>query len=216
MSIFNEYARKLDEMARISFEEYQGAEADYKKAEARAKEYPMRYGVVDAKYMTKSARAQADFLEAKEAYTKARNNFRGSGVQFVELRNELVNAIRDEFRADPAAIDEKTIELLKSGILKGDEYIKLVEEAETANNPTMVRMIGKYAAEKANERIERYGRSDTDARYMRMAEHKSRSFTGENRIEDFDNMISLYNRCVNNPTLISFWNEWTGNAIENF
>ena len=216
MSKFNSYARKVNDIATAAFEEYRKAEQAYKKAEEQARQYPPRHGMVDAQYAAKSARAQADFFEAKHAYESARRAFRESDTQFTAMRKELAAAIDDAYSADPAKLDSATLELLKSGILKGSEYTKLLEQAKAADNPTMVRMIGKYAGEAAQARGEKYGQNDPDARTLRLAEYDSRSFTGGDRLEAFDNMVSLYHRCTVNPAMIDHWAEFTADTVENF
>ena len=216
MSKFNGYAKKLDEQARAALKAYRDAEAAYKKAEQRAKEYPQRNGFVDANYAAKSARAQADFLEAKQAYETARRTFRESDTQFNAMRRELAAAIDDAYSADPAQLDTATLELLKSGILTGSEYAKLLEQAKAASNPTMVRMIGRYAGEAAKARGESHGMNDREATALRMAEYNSRSYTGGDRLEAFDNMVNLYHRCTNNPAMIDHWDELNGEIVERF
>lgn len=216
MSKFNSYARKLDEQAKAAFKAYRDAEAAYKKAEAKAKEYPQRNGFVNADYASKGARAQADFLEAKQAYETARRTFRDSDTQFNAMRKELAAAIDDAYSADPAQLDSNTLELLKSGILTGSEYTKLLEQAKAASNATMVRMIGKYAGDAAKARGESHGMNDREAQALRVAEYNSRSYTGGDRLEAFDNMVSLYHRCTNNPAMIDHWDEFTAETVENF
>lgn len=216
MSQFNSYARKLDEQAKAAFKAYRDAEAAYKKAEAKAKEYPQRNGFVNADYAAKCARAQADFLEAKQAYETARRTFRDSDTQFNAMRKELAAAIDDAYSADPAQLDSNTLELLKSGILTGSEYAKLLEQAKATSNATMVRMIGKYAGDAAKARGESHGMNDREAQALRVAEYNSRSYTGGDRLEAFDNMVSLYHRCTNNPGMIDHWDEFTAETVENF
>ena len=216
MSQFNSYARKLDEQAKAAFKAYRDAEAAYKKSEAKANEYPRRNGFVNADYAAKCARAQADFLEAKQAYETARRTFRDSDTQFNAMRKELAAAIDDAYSAAPAQLDSNTLELLKSGILTGSEYTKLLEQAKAASNATMVRMIGKYAGDAAKARGESHGMNDREAQALRVAEYNSRSYTGGDRLEAFDNMVSLYHRCTNNPGMIDHWDEFTAETVENF
>lgn len=216
MSRFNIFAQRLDEQAKAAFKAFRDAEAAYKKAEAKAKEYPPRNGFVDANYAAKSARAQADFLEAKQAYETARRTFRDSDTQFNAMRKELAAAIDDAYSADPAQLDSNTLELLKSGILTGSEYTKLLEQAKAASNATMVRMIGKYAGDAAKARGESHGMNDREAQALRVAEYNSRLYTGGDRLEAFDNMVSLYHRCTNNPGMIDHWDEFTAETVENF
>ena len=216
MSKFNSYAKKVDEMAKAAFEAYRKAEQAYKKAEEKAREYPQRQGMVNADYAAKSARAQADFLEAKAAFEAAKRTFRDSDRQFDGMRKELAAAIEDAYSVDPAALDSATLELLKSGIMNAGEYSKLLEQAKAANNPTMVRMIGKYAADAAKARGESHGMNDREAQALRMAEYNSRTYTGGDRLQAFDNMVELYHRCTNNPGMIDHWGEFTAETVENF
>lgn len=216
MSKFNSYAKKLDEQARAAFKAYRDAETAYKKAEQKAREYPQRNGMVNADYAAKSARAQADFLEAKQAYETARRTFRESDTQFNAMRRELAAAIDDAYSADPSALDMATLELLKSGILTGAEYVKLLRGAQDANNPTMVRLIGHYAGEAAQARAESHGMHDPDVSAMRIAQNESRTYTGGDRLEAFDNMVSLYERCIRNPSMIDHWDRFTAETVEKF
>jgi hypothetical protein len=64
MSEFNNYARKMDEIARAAFDEYSKAADRERRAEDARRQYPQRQGVVSADYAATSARAQADYLEA--------------------------------------------------------------------------------------------------------------------------------------------------------
>lgn len=132
------------------------------------------------------------------------------------MRRELAAAIDDAYSADPAQLDTATLELLKSGILTGSEYAKLLEQAKAASNPTMVRMIGRYAGEAAKARGESHGMNDREATALRMAEYNSRSYTGGDRLQAFDNMVELYHRCTNNPAMIDHWDEFTAETVENF
>lgn len=216
MSKFNKYAAKVDEIAKAAFEKYRAAEAAYKRAEDAAREYPQRMGVVDAQYAAKSARAHADFLDAKENMKAAKREFASHADEINALRNELAADVADTYSADPAQLDGNTLELLKSGILTGNEYARLLNKAQADNNPTMVRMIGKYAGEASKSRAENYGQYDKDAQAMRVVEFESRRNTGGEYLEVFDNMAELYGRCVNNPGMIDHWAEFTESTVENF
>ena len=216
MSKFNSYAKKVDEMAKAAFEAYRKAEAAYKKAEEKAREYPQRQGMVNAEYAAKSARAQADYLEAKAAFDDAKRAFASHTSEIQAMRKDLAADLEKEYSVNPAALDSATLELLKSGIMNAGEYTKLLEQAKAANNPTMVRMIGKYAADAAKARGESHGMNDREAQALRMAEYNSRTYTGGDRLEAFDNMVSLYHRCTNNPGMIDHWGEFTAETVENF
>ena len=217
MSKFNSYARKLDDIAKEAFTEYRTAYAAMKKAEQRAKEYPHKTGNVIAEYAVKSARAQADYTEAKAAYDKARRNFGAAQEKAIkDLRSELAAALDDAYSADPAALDSNTLELLKSGIMSASEYAKLMSAAQAAGNATMVRLIGKYAMDAADETAAKYGQNDPKAAEFRRVSHISRAFTGSTYLNNFDYITDVFRRCTRNPAMIDRWGDLTGDAVENF
>ena len=216
MSKFNSYARKVNDIATAAFEEYRKTEAAYKKAEEQARQYPPRHGMVDAQYAAKSARAQADFLEAKEAYRKAKATLESHKSEIAALRKELVSELDDHYAADPAALDSATLELLKSGVLKANEYGKLMEKAQSDGNYTMARMIAKYAGDAAEQRGSKYGQNDEQARTLRAISYTAGPTNGSNTLQAFDLMADVYNRAVNNPGMIDHWGELTAETVENF
>ena len=216
MTKFNSYARKLDEQAKAAFKEYREAEAAYKKADKERSRYPQKAGYVTPEYAAKSARAQADFLEARQAFETARRKFRDSDTQFKGMRKELEAAINDAYSADPAHLDANTMELLKSGIMTSHDYNKLLEQARADNNPTMVRIIGKYADNAAKARGEKYGQNDHEAQALRATVYNSKTYTGDDRLEAFDTMVNVYHRCTKNPAMIDKWDGLLGETIEAF
>lgn len=215
MSKFNSYARKVNDIATAAFEEYRKTEQAYKKAEEQARQYPQRHGMVDAQYAAKSARAQADFLEAKEAYRKAKGVLESHKSEIAALRKELIAELDDHYAADPAALDSSTLELLKSGVLKANEYAKLMDKAQSDGNYTMARMIAKYAGDAAAEVAKKYGQNDEQARVLRGISYTANQNNGNETLQAFDLMGDVYNRAVNNPGMIDHWGELTSNALEN-
>ena len=215
MTKFNAYARRVDETAKAAFKQFRSAEHDFKKAQEQARKYPQRRGA-DARYTAQAARAQADLLEAKARLDAAKRSFRDSGKQFEALRKELAAAVEKEFSADPAKLDGNTLELLKSGILTGREYKQLLAKAKSDGNPTLARLIGKYAGSAAEERSKKFGVHDPDATDMRVTAEDSKSFTGNDRVEAFDYLTNLYSRCTVNPSMIDHWSEFADHVVENF
>lgn len=216
MTQFNSYARTLDEAAKASFAEFRTIEKAYRDAEAKMREYPPRHGVVDAIYAAKSASAKADFEETKAAYMKAKRAFEESGSQFKDMRNELAAKIDAAYMADPAQLNPYTLELLKSGILKSNEYAKLLSDAKASKNATMVRIIGSYADKASIDVANKYGQGDKEAKALRVVVHESQTYTGADRLEAFDTMISIYNRCTRNPAMIDKWDFLLSETIKNF
>lgn len=216
MSEFNKYARQLDEIAKNAFKEYTEAADRLKKAEAAAKEYPPKHGFVDAEFMARKARAEADLLEAKQAKQTAKRALESHTSEIEALRRELAAALEDAFSVDPAALDTATLELLKSGILRAGEYEKLLRDAQAANNHTMVRLIGKFAENEAEAQAAKNGATDSTARRLRAVSHESRNSSGSDRLKAFDYLIEVYGRTASNPAMIDHWDELTAATVENF
>ena len=214
MSKFNSYARKVNDIATAAFEEYRKTEQAYKKAEEQARQYPQRMGMIDAQYAAKSARAQADFLEAKEAYRKAKGVLESHKSEIAALRKELIAELDDHYAADPAALDSATLELLKSGILKPNEYAKLMDAATGRGNHTMERMIAKYAGDAAADVGKKYGDNSEQARTLRAISYTADQNNGNDTLQAFDLMAEVYSRTSKNPAMMDAWGELTDAAAE--
>lgn len=215
MSKFNSYAKKVNEIATEAFKDYRQAEAAFKKAEEQAHKYPQRMGMVDAEYAAKSARAQADFLEAQNNLKQAKSRFIERENDIKNVRKELAAELESHYAADPAALDSNTIELLKAGILKPYEYSKLMDKAQSDGNYTMARMIAKYAGDAAEQRGSKYGQNDDQARTLRAISYTANQNNGNETLQAFDLMSEVYSRSANNPAMIDAWGKLTGNALEN-
>ncbi|MBQ9732784.1 MAG: hypothetical protein IJV74_00955 [Clostridia bacterium] len=149
MSRYNSYARELDKAFRKARNEYAElvnavdmAKSKYNAANAGFAE------VYTGERAVKQARAKANLLEAEEAL---RN--RGDSIwrEFYLVRDNLRRDLEKQVKADnmatPEDVDPNAIELLKSDILGADEMVALAEKYDA--NPTMLKLIAKYAGEKA-------------------------------------------------------------------
>lgn len=214
MSRFNEYARKADAYAKAVFEEYTAAESKLKAAESKRNAFPHKNGL-GYEYAAKSARFEAEYQEAKAEYEKLRREMRDYKADGLKpIRKELESAIADAFAANPEHLDAATVELLKSGILSADEHNRLMSKATADDNPTMVRLIAKYAKDRADQAD---ADSNTEAaRAFRAVAYNGNSVNGNSYLEAFDVMTSCFNRCMNNTALISHWDELTAETVENF
>ena len=210
MSKYQEHFRKANTTAKAAFTEYRKAEKAYQDAEAMYRQYPERLGFTDAEYAAKSARAKANYLEAKEALTAAKRTFAGHADEMTGIRKALAADIAAANIASPDSMDMPTIELLKSGILTGNEYMNLLQKY--AENPTMTRIIGKYAHDAAEARGRNPG--DKEATTMRMAEYQARTNTGEEVLQNFDVVCDAFTRSVNNPAMIDHWDSLTGEIMQ--
>lgn len=211
MSKFNSYARKVNEIANAAFAEYREKEAAVKSAESRYNAYPRRNGA-DPAYMAKSARAEADLAEARNAFDQMRRHlFDDKRREIAAVRAELEKAVFDAFAADPKSVDMNTLALMNSGILTAAEYNRLIDASTAAGNHTMVRLL----AQSAKDRADKVNDSDT-AREYRLVAQKGKGANGREFLEAFDYMGDVFNRCERNFSLAGKWDELTADVVENF
>lgn len=211
MSKFNDYARKLNEIANATFEEYRRAETALKSAESRSKEYPRRNGA-DPSYLAKSARAEADLAEARNAFEQVRRHlFDDKRREIAAVRAELETALGNEYAADPSKVDMNTLALMNSGILTAAEYNRLIDSANAAGDHTMVRLL----AQSAKDRADKVNDSNT-AREYRLVAQRGKGANGQQYLEAFDYMTDTFNRCERNFSLTKKWDELTAPVVENF
>lgn len=212
MSKFNNYARKMNEIANATFEEYRRAEAAVKSAESRHNAYPRRNNA-DPAYMAKSARAEADLAEARSAFEQVRRHlFDDKRKEIAAVREELEKAVFDAFAADPKSVDSNTLALMNSGIMTADEYSRLIDSAIASGNYTMTRLLAKSAADMAEKTT---GDADVSRSY-RLVSHKGKGANGHEYMEAFDFLTSTFNRCERNFALAGKWGELTADVVENF
>ena len=211
MSRFNSYAKRMNEIANATFEEYRRAEAAVKSAESRYNAYPRRNNA-DPAYMAKSARAEADLAEARNAFDQMRRHlFDDKRREIAAVRAELEKAVFDAFAADPKSVDSNTLALMNSGILTAAEYNRLIDASTAAGNHTMVRLL----AQSAKDRADKVNDSDT-AREYRLVAQKGKGANGREFLEAFDYMGDVFNRCERNFSLAGKWDELTADVVENF
>ena len=211
MSKFNGYARKVNEIANAAFAEYREKEAAVKSAESRYNAYPRRNGA-DPAYMAKSARAEADLAEARNAFDQMRRHlFDDKRREIAAVRAELEKAVFDTFAADPKSVDSNTLALMNSGIMTAAEYNRLIDASTAAGNHTMVRLL----AQSAKDRADKVNDSDT-AREYRLVAQKGKGANGREFLEAFDYMGDVFNRCERNFSLAGKWDELTADVVENF
>lgn len=212
MSKFNNYAKRMNEIANSAFEEYRKAEAAVKSAESRSKAYPRRSGA-DPAYLAKSARAEADLVEARNAFEQVRRHmFDDKRREITAVRAELEKAVGDAFAADPKAVDTNTLALMNSGIMTANEYSRLIDSAIASGNYTMTRLLAKSAADMAEKTT---GDADVSRSY-RLVSHKGKGMDGREYLQAFDFLSDTFNRCERNFALAGKWDELTSPVVESF
>lgn len=211
MSRFNSYAKRMNEIANAAFAEYREKEAAVKSAESRCNAFPRRNGA-DSSYLAKSARAEADLCEARNAFDQMRRHlFDDKRREIAAVRAELEKAVFDAFAADPKSVDMNTLALMNSGILTAAEYNRLIDASTAAGNHTMVRLL----AQSAKDRADKVNDSDT-AREYRLVAQKGKGMDGRQYLEAFDYMGDVFNRCERNFSLAGKWDELTADVVESF
>lgn len=216
MSKFNKYAKQADEIAKESFKAYKEAAEALKKAEDQQRTYPERAGIVTAEYAAKSARAKADYLTAKENMKAAQRNMESVYRQIQQIKRDLAADLDSSFAADPAQIDPAVMDLLKSGILKPAEYERLYNSAASADNHTMMRIIGKYAKDVADAENAKHVLSAQDAATLRVLAANSRNITGSEYLDSYHAIEDVYDRCTRNPGMIDHWDELLSEIVTDF
>ena len=209
MSKFNHYARKLNEIVKTAFAKYQSAEQDYLKAERSYKELRP-----DADTIAK-AKAMIVREDAQHALKAAKSELEDTKQEIRELRRGLDKAVSESFSADPAMIDGNTVELLKSGILTASEYCRLLEKAKASDNPTMCRLIGKFAGDTARA-LKGTGRADENTALLLSVERNANFCSGNDYLTAFDAVTNIYSKCVRTPAMISQWDSLVASTIESF
>ena len=215
MSKYNSFVRRVDEIARKHFAEYAEALQQFNQAKAAYDAHPYRghtHGIIDAESAASLASAQAEHLKAKARLDAAKSALLSSKQAVRNVQREFRIELEKDVRIDPAALDMAALEVLKSGIMRPEEYGKML--SDYTNNPTMARMIGSYAKQAAAQMNKP---EDADARrFLHAAVEQSKKADGSELIEGFDNLCTLYDRFANNPLMIPHWEEFTAGTVEGF
>ena len=203
MGNFSEFVTRVDALADETFTEYTVTKRRLEAAERKKAETPVKSGLVSAEYAVRAAKAEADYLEAKEKFETVKRGLSEKSREMAAIRADFVAAVDSHFAADPAKLDKGTLVLLDSGILRPSEYEKLMANAEKNENFTMMRLIAAKAAEVADKAPTREGEAILKAVAMR-----GRNADGDDFIRAFDaGVVSLFSRCLRNPALYSSWDK---------
>lgn len=215
MSKFSKYGIRVDQIAREAFSAYRKAENALKDAEAKRKEYPVRYGVVSTEYAAKAARAEADYQEARGAVETARRALTEKAREFSTIRKELSEAVGAEYAASPESIDSNALELLKSGIFDSTDMTRMYNKYVADGNYTMARLVSKYAGDAAEQRMnDGYHGNDKECQTLRYLSTLGNQHKGSSHVESFDALKEIYDRCIVNPILMDSWEDFTAPIIE--
>ena len=149
MSEFNIYARKLDTAFKEARSEYNTAfralqEAQQANRDANA----WKPGDSAEEKQVRTTRAALKLHDAEaifnEVSARVWDNFKATRRT---IRAELEQAVRAANIANPDAIDNNALELMKTGVLSSADYSAFMERFDS--NHTMLKLVGHYAAEAA-------------------------------------------------------------------
>ena len=216
---FGIFFHRADETAKEAFKAYTKALERQSEAESRKKQFPPRFGAVTPEFAAASARAEADYREAVQKVDAIRREMTEGRFadELREHRAALAEAVRDAFTANPEDIDERSLELLKSGILSATEFESLMHKAVDAENYTMARLIGKFAEDAAAARVDDpMTGNDAEARQLRAIGTASRQHDGQTILDSFDSLSAIFGMCAKNPSMVSSWDELTSPVIASF
>ena len=203
MGNFSEFVERADALADETFTEYTVTKRRLEAAERKKAETPVKSGLVSAEYAVRAAKAEANYLEAKEKFETVKRGLPEKSRQMQAIREDFVAAVGSRFAADPAKLDKTTLDLMNSGILKPSEFERLMANAEKDENYTMIRLIAAKAAEVADKAPTREGEATLKAVAMR-----GRNADGADYIRAFDaGVVGLFSRCLRNPALYSSWDK---------
>lgn len=207
--MFEYYGKRVDEIARKAFAEISEVESAFLEAEKRHKRLPENPSgrVVDSEYIADAARATADYADANAKRFAMQRDLPESVRQAVKpIRAELVEAIKNKYRAKPGDIDQNTIALLNSGILTVDDYEALMNESP---NPTMSKMIAAAAGKAAEAATDM-----NEATRLRVLAQIGKRLDGSESLEAFDAIVETMNRTLANTAMIPYWESLTTPFID--
>ena len=224
MSQFNQYAQRLDAAFKTAREEYLTAWKnlqDAQKADREAQAW--RAETYRGENDLRRSRAKAKLLEAEHEFRATeRRVWDEFDRQKAAIRTDLEMEVRATTAANPDAVDSNAMELLKSGILGVDDYYTLVGKYDA--NPTMLRLIAKYAKEAADDKNgDQKTRGALYVLCQKIGNGKNSTMRG------FDDLVEISNYCsgrgvngtqrtntAHTASMSQKWEELAGQAVENF
>lgn len=221
MSKFSSYAARANAIAKDALDQIKAAEDALEAAERYREETRVpNSGMVDAERLAQAARVEADFQEARATHDRILRELPyATKNKLAAIRQELSDALSGEFDARPSEIDSQTLELLRSGVLRAEEYARLSNKYKKEGNTTMCRLVAHHSGIAAEKMAERFGENDSRAQMLRAVAVDGEG-DGESAVADklaaFDVIGEAFDSSARNTAMIGDWDGLTGPVVENF
>lgn len=214
MSQYNHFAKDLDTAFKEAREKYTAAYNAVEQA---------RKAMQDAG--TDAMKKQIVTLQLQDAETNLRKEAVRIWAEFdakaADLRRALEKEVQTRNLADPSAIDNNALELMKTGVLSVDDYFGFADRYD--GNPTMLKLIGHYAKEAADSTDDR-----KDRVALAVLAQDCAKGTGKT-LKAWDSMMTAANYCSgrggngqrrDSPgvtlSMGEWWEQLSGDFVESF
>lgn len=214
MSQYNHFAKDLDTAFKEAREKYTAAYNAVEQA---------RKAMQDAG--TDAIKKQIATLRLQDAETNLHKEAVRIWAEFdakaADLRRALEKEVQTSNLADPSAIDNNALELMKTGILTVDDYFGFADRYD--KNPTMLKLIGHYAKEAADSTDDRKDRVALNVLAQDCAKGTGKT------LKAWDSMITAANYCSgrggngqrrDSPgvtlSMGEWWEQLSGDFVESF
>jgi hypothetical protein len=221
MSQFNIYARKLDTAFKEARSEYNTAFRALQEAQQASRDAnAWKPGDSAEEKQVRTTRAALKLHDAEATFNdvsaRVWDNFKATRRT---IRAELEQAVRAANIANPDAIDNNALELMKTGVLSPADYSAFMERFDS--NHTMLKLVGHYAAEAAKTTDSRREATALNAIALDCQSGEGavmRAWDGISAISDSCGDGDGYRR--KSPGVIvsmsEKWDDLAGEAVENF
>ena len=222
MSQFNIYARKLDTAFKEARSEYNAAFHALECAQQASRDAnAWRPGDSAEEKQVRTARAALKLHDAEatfnEVSTRVWDNFKATRRT---IRAELEQAVRAANIANPDAIDNNALELMKTGVLSPADYSAFMERFDS--NSTMLKLVGHYAAEAAKTTDNRREAAALNAIALDCQSGEGaamRAFDDLSKASDYcrgERYEGDKFRPEHTANMSEYWDSLAGEAVENF
>ena len=222
MSQFNIYARKLDDAFKAARSEYNTAFRALQEAQQASRDAnAWKPGDSAEEKQIRTTRAALKLHDAEatfdEVSARVWDNFKATRRT---IRAELEQAVRAANIANPDAIDNNALELMKTGVLSPADYSAFMERFDS--NHTMLKLVGHYAAEAAKTTDSRREAAALNAIALDCQSGEGaamRAFDDLSKVSDYcrgERYEGDKFRPEHTANMSEYWDSLAGEAVENF